>query len=198
MAVPPKARITKEMILDTILNITRESGFEAVNARSIANKLQCSTRPIFTCFENMEELKAAFLAFAYEYYSRYVSDFGRAADVSPYLLHPLAYTAFAQRETNLFRLLFIDDMDLAMADPEDFYQEIGNEERAVLFSKAIGIKPEHARGIFFDLFLYTHGIAVLIAGGKLTLEQSKTQEMLENILSAFVKQEKSGCKVSFD
>ena len=55
--MPPKAKITKAMILDTVLDITRETGFETVNARSIANHLQCSTRPIFTCYENMEELK---------------------------------------------------------------------------------------------------------------------------------------------
>lgn len=61
VAMPPKARITKEMILNTVLEITQKSGFETVNARNIANKLQCSTRPIFTCYENMEELKRIFL-----------------------------------------------------------------------------------------------------------------------------------------
>ncbi len=59
--MPPKVKITKEMILNTVLDITREVGFEAVNARSIASKLQCSTRPIFTCYENMNELKMNFL-----------------------------------------------------------------------------------------------------------------------------------------
>ena len=53
--MPPKAKITKEMILNTVLEITKETGFETVNARSIAGRLQCSTRPIFTCYENMEE-----------------------------------------------------------------------------------------------------------------------------------------------
>ena len=52
--MPPKARITKEMILNTALDLTRQSGFETVNARSVAGRLQCSTRPIFTCYENME------------------------------------------------------------------------------------------------------------------------------------------------
>ena len=67
--MPPAARITKEMILNTVLDITREAGFEAVNARSIAGRLQCSTRPIFTCYSSMEELKAGFLDFAYDFYS---------------------------------------------------------------------------------------------------------------------------------
>ena len=38
--MPPKAKISKEMILDTVLDITRPAGFAAVNARSIADKLQ--------------------------------------------------------------------------------------------------------------------------------------------------------------
>lgn len=59
--MPPKAKITKEMILNTVLDITREAGFESVNARSISGRLQCSTRPIFTCYENMDELKGNFL-----------------------------------------------------------------------------------------------------------------------------------------
>ena len=58
--MPPKPKITKEMILTAVLKITQEIGFEAVNASSIAERLQCSTRPIFTCYESMEELKAAF------------------------------------------------------------------------------------------------------------------------------------------
>lgn len=86
--MPPKARITKEMILNTALDLTRQSGFETVNARSVAGRLQCSTRPIFTCYENMEELKREFLAFAYEFYQQYVADFRKSVKVSPCLVLP--------------------------------------------------------------------------------------------------------------
>ena len=75
--MPPKAKITKAMILDTVLNITKETVFETVNARSIAGKLQCSTRPIFTCYENMDELKKESLEFAYEHYEQYVEVYKR-------------------------------------------------------------------------------------------------------------------------
>ena len=114
--MPPKPKITKDMILTTVLNITRETGFEAVNARSIAGKLQCSTRPIFTCYENMEELKAEFLEFAFEYYNRYVEEYKKCKNIKSYLLFPLSYIEFAKEETNLFRLLFISDMDLDMSE----------------------------------------------------------------------------------
>lgn len=92
--MPPKAKITEEMILNTVMEITRESGFEAVNARSIASKLQCSTRPIFTCYENMEELKNGFLDFAYEYFEQYVTDYLHSTNVNPALLLPLSYIDF--------------------------------------------------------------------------------------------------------
>ncbi|MDO4275474.1 MAG: TetR/AcrR family transcriptional regulator [Eubacteriales bacterium] len=188
--MPPKAKISREMILDTVLGITRETGFEAVNARRIADKLQCSTRPIFTCYENMDELKCNFLAFAYEYYEQYVTNYGQSAGVSPYLILPLSYIEFAREEPQLFKLLFISDMDLNMAEAKDFYLESGNEKRAAVFSKTIGIDLEYGKTIFLDLFLYSHGIAVLTATGKLALDRESAKRMVINTLSAFVRQVK--------
>lgn len=188
--MPPKAKITKEMILNTVLDITKETGFETVNARNIASKLQCSTRPIFTCYENMDELKNEFLDFVYEYYNQYVVNYRNSVNVRPYLLLPLSYIEFAQEETHLFKLLFINDMDLEMAEANDFYKEIGNENKARIFSETIGVELERAKVIFLDLFLYTHGIAVLTATKKLTLDRNSAEKMLLNILSAFIRQEK--------
>lgn len=188
--MPPKTRITKEMILNTVLKITKETGFETVNARSIAGKLQCSTRPIFTCYENMEELKNEFLAFAYEYYEQYVSNYRKSENISSYLILPLSYIEFAGEEPHLFKLLFINDMDLKMTEAKDFYKETDNEKKAQHFSETVGIGLEKAKVIFLDLFLYTHGIAVLTATKKLDLDRKNAEKMLMNILSAFIRQEK--------
>ena len=43
----PRQKITKEMILEATFRLTREHGFEQVNARSLAAELGCSTQPIF-------------------------------------------------------------------------------------------------------------------------------------------------------
>ena len=186
--MPPKAQITKAMILDTVLQITRETGFETVNARSVANKLQCSTRPIFTCYENMDELKKEFLDFAFEYYEQYVKDYGKTTKSSPFLLLPLSYIAFAKNEACLFKLLFMSDMDLNMMETKDFYKEIGNEEKAKEFSRNIGVDLERGKEIFLDLFLYSHGIAVLTAAEKLSLDSEAIEKMLSNFLMTFTRQ----------
>lgn len=177
------------MVLNTVLKITQEAGFDAVNARNIAARLSCSTRPIFTCYANMEELKAEFLDFAFEYYNRYVADYRNSADCKPDLLLPLTYIEFAKEETNLFKLLFINDMDLDMSEANDFYQELGNQKKAIAFSEMIGVQPERGKAIFLDLFFYAHGIAVLTATGKLSFDSRHSEEMLQNFLSAYMRQE---------
>lgn len=188
--MPPKAKITKEMILKTVLDITREAGIGTVNARSIASRLQCSTQPIFTCYENMEELKKGFLGYAYDLYERYVADHGRSGNEDPFLTLPLSYIGFAKEETGLFKLLFIEDMDLDMTEPKDFYKEIGNEEKAKVFSDRLGIDLEHAKRIFLDLFLYSHGIAVLTATQKIALSRDSMEKMVKGMLTALIRQEK--------
>lgn len=188
--MPPKARITKPMILNAVLKITQKTGFEAVNARSIADRLQCSTRPVFTCYENMEELKKEFLDFAFEYYHRYVADYRMSANTDPCLRLPLSYIDFAREETNLFKLLFISDMDLNMREADDFYKEAGNVEKAEAFSGMAGLEPERGKKIFLDLFLYSHGIAVLTATGKMLLNHDRTEKMLSHFLSALIRQER--------
>ncbi|MDE6149642.1 MAG: TetR/AcrR family transcriptional regulator [Ruminococcus sp.] len=194
--MPPKAKITKEMILNTVLDITRETGFETVNARSVASKLQCSTRPIFTCYENMDELKKEFLDFAYKFYEQYVTDYSNSVNMSSCLFLPLSYIEFAQEETHLFKLLFINDMDLHMIEAKDFYKEIGNEKKAKIFSDTIGVDLEHGKVIFLDLFLYTHGIAVLTATNKISLDRNDAEKMVTNLLSALIKQEKPDWNLS--
>lgn len=45
-------------------------------------------------------------------------------------------------------------MDLKMTEANDFYKEIDNERRAVLFSETIGIELEHAKNISRSISLY--------------------------------------------
>ena len=66
--MPPKVKISKQDIIDTALALLREGGEGAVNARSIAAALGCSTQPIFSNFSSMEELEESVTLAAYECY----------------------------------------------------------------------------------------------------------------------------------
>lgn len=41
--MPPKVKITKEMVLNAAFEITRVDGIEAINAKNVAAYLKCST-----------------------------------------------------------------------------------------------------------------------------------------------------------
>lgn len=55
--MPPKAKFTKEEIIEAALEITRSEGFQALTARALGTKLGSSSRPIFTLFQNMDEVQ---------------------------------------------------------------------------------------------------------------------------------------------
>ena len=54
--MPPKVKVTKEAIINAAVNIVRSSGAQAINARTIASVLNCSTQPVFSNFATMDEL----------------------------------------------------------------------------------------------------------------------------------------------
>ena len=55
--MPPKNKFTREEMTRTALTIIREKGADALTAKAIAERLGTSTRPIFTCFGTMEEVR---------------------------------------------------------------------------------------------------------------------------------------------
>ena len=54
--MPAKKIISKEMILIEAINLIEEEGTLKLNARSLANRLNCSTQPIYHSFINMDDL----------------------------------------------------------------------------------------------------------------------------------------------
>ena len=57
--MPAVRKVSKEQIIDAAVEVLRDDGFSAINARSVAKKLGCSTQPIYFSFKNMDELKTA-------------------------------------------------------------------------------------------------------------------------------------------
>ena len=48
--MPPQVKVSKEHIKSEAFQMTKESGFEAVSARKLAERLNCSTQPIFRVY----------------------------------------------------------------------------------------------------------------------------------------------------
>ena len=80
--MPAVRKASREQIIDAAVAILRDEGFSAINARSVAKKLGCSTQPIYFSFKNMDELKAALTERAIELHTQRVRDSLRAHEGS--------------------------------------------------------------------------------------------------------------------
>ncbi|MDE6926680.1 MAG: hypothetical protein K2P59_15760, partial [Acetatifactor sp.] len=70
--MPPKAKFSRDEIVEAALTIVREDGIQALTARSLGDRLGSSARPVFTVFQNMEEVQGAVLKAAKVLYKGYI------------------------------------------------------------------------------------------------------------------------------
>ena len=70
--MPPKAKITRDMIIEAGLQIVRTEGAENLNVRRVAAMLDCSTQPVMYYFKTVSELKASVYDAANEVHTAYI------------------------------------------------------------------------------------------------------------------------------
>ncbi len=100
----PKAKVTKEMVVEAAFTEARANGIAQVNARTVAKRLGCSTQPVLYYFATIQELKEAAYRKADRFHTEYLLHVPPQEDVL--LGIGLNYIRFAVREPNLFRFLF--------------------------------------------------------------------------------------------
>ena len=103
--MPPKAKFTREEIIDTAFNLLRQRVTAALTCRDIAAALGTSTRPIFTYFRTMDELKTEVRLSAENLYRKYSSE-GLKEEIQ-FLGFGVQFVRFAREEPELYRLLFL-------------------------------------------------------------------------------------------
>ena len=108
MTMARKESVTKNMILETAVQLAKEEGIENVTARKLANKIGCSTQPIFRVYANMTELYTEVYQKAIDLFADYYEKFESEVQ-TPFIHLGLAYIDFAKEERKLFQLLFLSD-----------------------------------------------------------------------------------------
>ncbi len=184
--MPPKAKFTKEEIIEAALNIVKADGFEALTSRALGTQLGSSARPIFTVFKNMEEVQQSVIESAKSLYKKYV-DKGLMAE-HPFKGVGTQYILFSVNEPKLFQLLFMTEKqqipDLSGVLPliEESYEEI-------LFSiqKDHGIDEFSAKKLYYHLWIYTHGIATLCATKMCRFTGDEISSMITEVCMSVLK-----------
>ncbi len=191
--MPPKAKFSKEEIVDTAISIVRLNGMEGLTARALGVALGSSARPIFTVFQNMEEINQAVVKASRALYCEYVET-GLSEDI-PFKGVGMAYINFAAKEPKLFQILFmaeqkqIPDVNSILLLIEDNYEKI-----LLSIKDSYKIDGICAQRFYHHLWIYTHGIASLCATKMCSFSEDEISEMLTEIATGILIKMKAGNK----
>lgn len=180
--MPPKQRITREMILEKSFVMFCKQGMEAVNARSVAKTLSCSTQPIFSYYSGMDDLKGALDQKARELYQTTMAE---AAQKEPGALSCCrAYIGFAKEQPRLFAHLFLrmGEEGESPAMDEALRTRLVQEE-----SELSGLAQEQTKDYLTRLWVFAHGMAVLLASGCAELGMEQADGMLASTREALIR-----------
>lgn len=161
--MPPKAKYTSEEIVEAAVEITRKKGIGAVTAREVGAALGVSSRPLFTYFSTVDELKREVYLYAKNLYQEYVKD-GLKMEI-PALGVGQQYIRFAKEETELYKYLFLsppDGVKGSVREGLQLSQDLVRESLMRIYNMDAGT----ADCFFRDLWLVAYSITTLIVTGE--------------------------------
>jgi len=192
--MPPKAKFTKEEIIEAALHIVKTDGFEALTSRALGARLGSSARPIFTVFQSMDEVQQAVIDAAKALYKEYV-DQGLTWE-HPFKGVGTQYILFSIQQPKLFQLLFmterpqIPDFSGVLPLIEESYEEI-----LLSIQNDYEISKPFAEKLYRHLWIYTHGIATLCATKMCHFTGDEISPMITEVCMSIMKNIKE-CKDS--
>lgn len=175
--MPPKPKYTREEIVNAAFEMTREGGIQSVVARELGKKLGTSASPIFTAFKNMEELQQEVRRMAMKEFEAYVHD---AVNHPPVFKEfGMKMVQFSIEEPKLFQLLYMQEKD-SIQTYTDMIKELGDTVEVCLefIQEDYELSREQAELLFQQVWLFTFGICVLLAGKVCFFTSEEVSSML--------------------
>ncbi len=172
--MPPKAKYDREEIVDIAVNLVRQKGADALTAREMAECLGTSSRPIFTAFENMTELKKAVIDRCNSIYEEYCKREVAENLYPEYKAFGMAYIKLACEESNIFKLLFMSENENAYMDSH--YKSVVN-----IVQKQTGLGEQGADRMHFEMWAFVHGIATMLATKYIELDIKTVSDCLSDV-----------------
>lgn len=189
--MPPKAKFTKEEMIQAALEIVRAEGLSALTARALGEKLGSSARPIFTVFPSMDEVCREVVMAAKRLYAKYVEQGLCQKEIPAFKGVGMQYIQFALTEPKLFQVLFMSEqlqkpaVGEILPVIEEHYEQIIDSVQSTY-----SLDREDAKWLYRHLWIYSHGIAVLCATNMCTFTPGEIGVMMTDVFTAMLKEMK--------
>ena len=174
--MPPKTRVTEDIIINAAIEVARQSGFENINARTVSGQLHCSTQPVMYHFSTIDNLKKAAYRQVDQLHTQYLMKTPPGQNPIPGI--GMNYIRFAVEEPQLFRFLF----QSGYAEGNSLLEMVDSRELAPVLAamqEGTGLSMEKTRDVFITVALFAHGYASIIANNHLEFDEKLIAEHLE-------------------
>ena len=181
--MPPKEKVSKAMIEKAAFEMTREYGFSEVTARKLAERLGCSTQPIFRAYENMEELRTDLFYMSIDYFLKQM--LAKKSRTPAYMGLALSYVEFAKEEKNLFELIASVD-DFGTQTVSEFLKSDEGDKILGRIRGNSNMSDSKGQELFTMFWMFVHGMAALIAGNRVNISEREVRTYITKAYEGFV------------
>lgn len=159
--MPPKQRFTRQDVIEAAFQVVRQQGWKGFSARTIANALNSSTRPIYDYFDSMDHIEVEVVKKILTYFIDFLNQ-ERTGD--KWLDQALGYVLFASREKHLFRCINDEkhtpiQKQFARQHWIDLGEGLASDERFK------DLPDETVHKIRASRWIMIHGLSCLISSG---------------------------------
>ena len=182
--MPPKQKITSEMLLSHAFQIAREQGISAVTSRSVAKTVGGSIQPVFSHFPTMEALRKATFVYASE---TCMAEILKHQDEPDFMLRTNIWLLeLARSDSNLFELLYLSGNFSSPNLWDTMMEWESNQKMIELFSQTYQLTAAETKDIFMRSFFMLFGIATMIATDKIDISNDEALDMVKRTVAQLV------------
>lgn len=182
-------KYTKEIIMNKMVEYTRENGIQGFSVRDVAHYIGCSTQPLFRIYTNTEELKLDLKKYLHDDYDNFISKY---VDENDYLFTiSYAYALYSKKESNIFKTLFITDM-AGTRTVKEIVNSSWNRKTIECMCNQYNISVKDAENIYRDVRFFTHGISTQLCIKSINITEEELSKLIRHMIDLCVNEVKRG------
>ena len=191
--MPSSPKIQKDVILKTAMDLLIREGYGAINIKTVAKELGCSTQPISRHFGSMDGFRKELLIYCIYRMKPYFCVTGdRVSEIVTGIAK--AYVTLAFDFPNLYKYFYMSEHE------EERMSTLVQNLRSDNYSKIIGMLCEeyamsesHAKEYLSNLNFYVHGIASYVAVGFGEATKQEIMDKVQSVSESLLKYWKENC-----
>lgn len=189
--MPPKPKCTREEVAAAAFRLIKEEGLSALTARELGKRLGTSSSPVFTIFQNMDEVKSAARELALAEFLEYIGDY--QAYTPAFKRIGMMLVSYGIHEPELFKLLFMQEHKDAQGF-ESTIRDLGGiaDTCRELICRDYGMTREQAVLMLEQMWTQAFGLGAMCAMGVSRLSEEEIGRQLGIMFAGMVMFIKSG------